>query len=151
MTAPDQTPAGQDGRYSLRLPCRRCPFRTDVRPYLRPSRAEHIAEGIDRGGDFACHKTTVKAQDDEGNQTLVDDPAVTKVCAGSLAIMIREDRLNQMARIAYRLEMFDPDGIDAFGVPVYDSFEDWVKAHHAAEAEGCVLDDDPGDFSDDNP
>ncbi len=145
---PGESADGGLGRYSLRVPCKRCPFRTDVPPYLR--RAESIAEGIDRGGDFACHRTTVKAEDDEGSSILVDDPAVSKVCAGSLAIMIREDSLNQMARIAFRLGMFDPDGIDAFGVPVYDSFADWVKAHHDAEAEGCVLDGDPGDITDDD-
>ena len=28
--------------YKLKSPCSNCPFRTDIRPYLRPDRAEEI-------------------------------------------------------------------------------------------------------------
>lgn len=122
-----------ENRYSLVKPCAHCPFRTDVPPYLYSSRAREIADSINGGGEFPCHKTTVASENEEGEEILVDDLSVSKICAGSLAIMIREGQLNQMAQIAHRLGMWNPENFDAGNLPVYDSFEDWVHAHVEAE------------------
>jgi len=127
MTTADRT---REHRYGLVSPCRNCPFRTDVEPYLRHDRAVEIVLGLRQGGEFACHKTTVRC-DDDGDDTLVDDPGTSRVCAGALGIMLREGQLNQMARISARLGLFDPARIDAAALPVYDSFDEWIAAHDA--------------------
>lgn len=123
MSAPEH-------RYGLRQPCRNCPFRKDVEPYIRHGRAQEIAAGIRQGGEFACHTTTVNATDDEGNDVRVDG-ARSRVCAGSLAVMVNEGSLNQMARIAERVGAFDPSKLNTS--TAYGSMFEFVRAHRVQD------------------
>ena len=44
--------------FNLKRPCANCPFRTDIRPFLRRDQAQQIADSLlDQQQTFACHKT----------------------------------------------------------------------------------------------
>jgi hypothetical protein len=121
----------RDHRYGLTRPCRKCPFRTDVEPYLRAERAREIALSIQTGGEFPCHTTTVLVEDEQGEQQLADDPARSRVCAGALGVQVRSGELNQMTRIAERLGVFDPERLDTSAV--YPSFLAFTRANRDAD------------------
>ena len=113
--------------YDLKSPCKNCPFRTDVTPYLRQERAEDIVEGIvDRQGTFTCHKTTVESEDDDGLGERVDGPNAQH-CAGALILLEKIGRPNQMMRIAHRLGMYDPDSLN-MDAPVFDDEDEFIEA-----------------------
>ena len=115
-----------DRRYAMVTPCPNCPFRLDVEPYLRPERAQEIADGIATGGEFACHKTTVSIEDGEGNETLVDS-SKSLFCAGAMATMVKSGFLNQMLRIAERQGWFDPEKLRKVRHLVSSSLGAWVQ------------------------
>jgi hypothetical protein len=72
----------------MKKPCEHCPFRHDVKPFLRPSRGEELAyHATNPYNSFPCHKTTVSADDDEGNMMCV---GTTKECAGFMTLQINE-------------------------------------------------------------
>lgn len=122
MNAP--LPTDSRARYGRRAPCAHCPFRSDIKPFLRDGRARQIAAALRCGGEFICHKTTVS--DDEGD--LHDVPGRSQVCAGALATMEREGFINQAMRIAERLGLYTVGRFTA-DAPVYDSLTHWVRAH----------------------
>lgn len=121
-------------RYGLRAACAKCPFRTDVPPYLRPGRAAEIAKALREGGEFPCHETTERRVDEAGEAYLADG-ARSRFCAGAMATMLTEGQPNQMLRIAIRLGWLDPDRLAAADIPVHPSLADWVRAHRLAEGE----------------
>lgn len=116
-------------RYSLRRPCLRCPFRTDVPGYLRRGRAVEIATAIAKGAEFACHQTTVPDPNDDN--ALRDDPHASKQCAGALIVMEKAETPNQAARVAERIGLYDRDRMD-LDAPVFDSLAAFV-AHHGED------------------
>ncbi len=115
-------------RYSLTAPCRHCPFRLDIEPYLRAERAREIAAALRGGAEFPCHATTVTVVDDEGDEHRTEGPR-SRFCAGALAVMENEDQPNQMARIAERFGWYDPAKIAAVRPLVHPSLSAWVNAH----------------------
>lgn len=119
-------------RYSLRTPCAKCPFRTDVDPYLRAGRAEEIARSLHEGAEFPCHETTVTVETEDGDTARVEGPR-SRFCAGAMATMEREGNPNQMLRIAERLGLYDQEKAAAARKLVYRSLSDWVMAHVRAE------------------
>lgn len=78
----------------VKKPCDQCPFRTDVKPFLHPKRAQEIAfSARNRFSDFPCHKTFNHVEEGEwehddrieginGNQPLT--------CAGFLSLRAHE-------------------------------------------------------------
>jgi hypothetical protein len=129
--------------YALTTPCRNCPFRTDISPYLRADRAREIAASLRDGGTFDCHKTiTFDDVDDDGE----DQPRRTgreQQCAGALIVMQREGFAGQMTRISGRLGLYDPDRLDV-DAPVFGSLGEWIRAQDGgdvptAEIDGEVL------------
>jgi len=70
-------------------PCKHCPFRHDVKPFLHPDRAAAIAYSIQNPyNDFPCHKTTeADEENDSGEMMYVDS---TKTCAGFLTLQANE-------------------------------------------------------------
>lgn len=71
----------------VKKPCQHCPFRTDVRPFLHPRRAEELAYNASNPyGSFACHKTL--GSDDEG-QTYISEASLE--CAGHLTMQYAEN------------------------------------------------------------
>lgn len=68
-------------------PCKHCPFRRDVTPFLHPKRAAEIAySSQNRYSDFPCHKTT-EFDDDSGEGFSTND---SKTCAGFFAMQLNE-------------------------------------------------------------
>lgn len=109
-------------RFDLTRPCKDCPFRTDIRPYLHPERAREIAEYMTKEGKtFPCHKTVTY----DGPR----DRSKEQHCAGALIFAENTGGVerNQMLRIAMRLRIFDPEALDTTS-PVYRSVEDMVRA-----------------------
>ena len=69
--------------FNLKRPCANCPFRTDIRPFLRRDQAQQIADSLlDQQQTFACHKTVDYSEDPAGR---VPDDA--QHCAGALIML----------------------------------------------------------------
>lgn len=67
----------------MKTPCKHCPFRSDIKPFLHPERAAEIAYAAEnRYSSFACHKTT------EYNEYIEDmeQTEKSKECAGFLTL-----------------------------------------------------------------
>lgn len=74
----------------MKKPCQHCPFRNDVKPFLRPERAEELAYSVSNPfNDFPCHKTTEYDEDDDGNGDMLH-AETSKTCAGFLTLRICE-------------------------------------------------------------
>ncbi len=112
-------------KYEKTTPCENCPFRSDVRPYLKKARVLEIERGLVRG-DFPCHKTTVptEGEDGEGDLRATEN---SQHCAGALIILEKMERPSQMMRICERLGLYDARKLN-MAAPVYDSFRQMVNA-----------------------
>lgn len=76
----------------MKSPCKHCPFRNDVTPFLHPERAEEIAYAAqNRYSEFQCHKTLEYDEDGED----LEVRARSKMCAGFLAMQINEGGVDQ--------------------------------------------------------
>ena len=71
----------------MKEPCDRCPFRSDVKPFLRPRRGEELAYATtNKYNSFPCHKTTVPDESSDSGNMLATDKS--KECAGFLTMQI---------------------------------------------------------------
>jgi len=71
----------------MKKPCKHCPFRIDVKPFLHPERGEELAYAAqNRYNSFPCHKTT-ESDDETGDCHEVES---SKQCAGFLTLMASE-------------------------------------------------------------
>lgn len=67
----------------IKVPCKHCPFRNDVTPFLHPDRAYEIASiSQNHYSTFPCHKTT--ESDDESGECYATNES--KECAGMLTM-----------------------------------------------------------------
>lgn len=99
----------------MKKACEHCPFRRDVRPFLRPERAEEIAyNALNRYGSFTCHKT-LECDDESGDNYTTH---TSKECAGHLTLQHHENGENY-----YSDEGFQPDP------NCYESAYDMVEAY----------------------
>ena len=105
----------------VKKPCKHCPFRRDVKPFLHPERAEEIAySACNPYSEFPCHKT-LDYDDGEGRRT-----GVTKTCAGFFAMQINEAGIEEPAGYVW------PDNVysDAFEMTqAYE--EEWNSRRRA--------------------
>jgi hypothetical protein len=108
-------------KYELTSPCGNCPFRHNVKPYLRAERVEEIRDGLVRG-EFPCHKTTVDTGD--GNKRETEH---SQHCAGALILKESLGESSQMMRICERLGMYDRTKLN-MEAPVFSSWEDMIEA-----------------------
>jgi hypothetical protein len=102
-------------QFSLRRPCRECPFRIDGDAVsLSPGRKEEIIEKLLSGehATFHCHKTVYRSDcrnhDDDGNFIPVD----IAHCAGAAAICRKFGRDTTVVQIASRLGIISYDHYD---------------------------------------
>lgn len=110
--------------YNLKKPCKHCPFRTDCRKgWLGESRADEIADSLERQQSFPCHETTEFYEDGEAVQTPEEEH-----CAGAMILLQSLGIPNQMMRIAHRLGIFNPDELDMQS-PVFETMEDFIDHH----------------------
>ncbi len=105
-------------------PCKRCPFRTDLEPYLRKARAEEIRDNLEGGGVFHCHETV----DYSGDEERVTDES--EVCAGSLILMEHQGgayETSNFVRILTRIGCLDLDKLN-LEAPVFRDWDGWIDA-----------------------
>jgi hypothetical protein len=114
----------------MSAPCDNCPFRTDIRGYLRPGRVREIANSLFRQQSFPCHKTTVPDGDDE----LTDGPN-SQQCAGAEIFLAKQGMSTQMSRIAGRLGL--PVAELDMDAPVCGSLRELLKVHRNTEPENA--------------
>lgn len=88
-------------KHTMANPCEHCPFRNDIKGYLRGDRVREIAESLFRGASFPCHKTT-EAWDDDGD---MHESENSQQCAGAEIFLAKQGMSTQMGRIAERLGM----------------------------------------------
>lgn len=116
----------------MNTPCKDCPFRTDVKPYLRAARVSELEGSLaHRGRDFTCHKTLVVDEDEDGGDedgegSLVPGPNAQR-CAGAAILLHKIGRENQMMRLEERLGLLDLSALD-MDAPVFDSFLEMKQA-----------------------
>lgn len=68
-------------------PCKYCPFRNDVTPYLHPQRAEEIAYAAENPySDFICHATIEYDGDEDYQGRPMGNFTKSKTCAGFLTL-----------------------------------------------------------------
>lgn len=83
----------------MKKPCKNCPFRHDVKPFLTASRGEELAYSTENPcNEFYCHTTTDSVDTDEGSETVCGER--TKICAGFLTM--------QVAASGEHIEGFEP-------------------------------------------
>lgn len=110
-------------RFAQPWPCTTCPFRNDIPFYLVAARAAGIAGALRTGGGFTCHKTVAWDDADHDTPTEVWTPAARQ-CAGALATLLANDeRLPDVAQVAYRLGLWDPG--ELAGAPVHPDLDTW--------------------------
>lgn len=69
----------------MKKPCKHCPYRNDVKPFLTPSRGEELAYlATNSFGSFPCHKTTQHHEESDIGEMIV--VGSTKECAGFLTL-----------------------------------------------------------------
>lgn len=80
--------------FDLKRPCAQCPFRTDIKPYLRAARAQEIVDAmVEHDGAFPCHKTIEHNEEGEGVMS-----RSSQHCAGALILLEKIDKPNQVMR-----------------------------------------------------
>lgn len=121
-------------KYDLKRPCAHCPFRNDIPAYLHPERVEEIRDALERGGSFACHKTTVPCDDEDEMESIgMIETEDSQFCAGAMILMEKDWSDNggvignQLLRIMHRLGAFDPSRLDLTST-VFDSFDEMIEA-----------------------
>jgi hypothetical protein len=103
----------------MAAPCKHCPFKRDVRPFLHPERAYDIACNAEsRHGTFPCHKTTQEDESEwgEGEMAIVE---TTKECAGHLCMKAQSN-----GSTFYDSEGFEPK-------PEWNCYENSHEMHAA--------------------
>jgi hypothetical protein len=112
-------------KFDLTKPCANCPFRSDIKPYLRRGGAASIATDITQNQrTFTCHKTTVTDPDDDS--AMMDGPNAQH-CAGALILLEKLKQPNQMMRWMERINMYDRTKLD-MNAPVFDTVKEFVRA-----------------------
>jgi Family of unknown function (DUF6283) len=112
--------------FDLKNPCEHCPFRSNIKGYLNKERVKEIVSSITEGdGTFSCHKHNEFADDDEGGVMETSD---SQHCAGALIFLEKQDRPNQMMRIAERLGIYDRKKLN-MKAPVFKNGAEMVKAN----------------------
>jgi hypothetical protein len=109
--------------FALKQPCADCPFRSDRPAFLRRDRAQGIADALEAGSSFSCHKTLLYDDSGRGEPT-----AKTAFCAGALVTLEKQGAPNQLMQIGERLGLYRPDELN-MDAPVYGSLAAWVDAH----------------------
>lgn len=74
----------------MKSPCKSCPYRRDVKPYLRPERGTELAYLPQNPyNDFFCHKTIEHGEDEYGHEdTYVGEDSL--LCAGFLTLRAQD-------------------------------------------------------------
>lgn len=113
--------------FSLKRPCKDCPFRRDKPSYLHAGWAERMVRELDEGTPFFCHASTTAP-----GIHVTDRRA--RYCAGHQLWALAQDRLPQTNVLAMALGLWSPEQLDAGAVPVIESASE-LLAHHGGHHE----------------
>ena len=121
--------------YTLTDPCSNCPFRKDKPFYLGADRAAGIAEDLEDGKTFYCHKTLdydIEPEYDEDGCE-VDKPdsnivSKSRACAGALITMEKSGYQSFIMQIAERFGLYDKSRLN-MNAPVFNSLKEWVESY----------------------
>lgn len=103
----------------MKEPCIHCPFRRDVRPFLRVERAKELAyAACNKYSEFHCHKTL--GHDEDEDDTMVVPTSLA--CAGFLTMQINQTGASV------------PDGFTLSDLAYEDHYE--MVAAYQDEADG---------------
>ncbi|MDO4897599.1 MAG: DUF6283 family protein [Moraxella sp.] len=121
-------------KFELKRPCKDCPFRNDKphqQGWLGEKRAMEIYENLLDGGCFPCHKTHDYLKDDGNGFTHQEGH---QFCAGALIMLENENKTahNQALRVAMRLRLYDPDGLD-MSSPVFNNGDEFIDWHGSSK------------------
>ena len=101
----------------IKKPCKHCPYRHDVKPFLHPERGEELAyTATNPYNSFPCHKTT--SHDDDGETV---GQAQWQQCAGFLTLMH-----NELGETPYDEDGFKPSPL------VYNEASEMAEAYAEA-------------------
>lgn len=108
-------------------PCQNCPFSKKQPGFLGKARATEIAEGLNHGESFSCHKTLDYK---DGNGRAIS--GVTVMCAGAALLLENIDKPNQLMQLAQRLGIMmakvfyqSPEGKEE----AFENFQDFIDHH----------------------
>lgn len=113
-------------RFDMTKPCEHCPFRNDIKAFLRKARIEELRDQLTENRTFACHETTSVTK----KQPRIRGKFAKRInqhCAGALILLRKTNTEGAMQQIAERLGLYDPSILD-MGSPVFDSWDDMVEA-----------------------
>lgn len=103
-------------KFNLSKPCKHCPFRNDITPFISPERAASICDAVLKGNKtFQCHETPSK---NGGSH-----------CAGALILTEKMKAANSLQQIAERLGLYDSKKLK-LDAPIYESHNEMVEAHN---------------------
>ncbi|MBE0467986.1 MAG: hypothetical protein IBX55_00460 [Methyloprofundus sp.] len=104
----------------LTKPCKNCPFRKDIRPYLFKDRAKEISDSlVKEGKGFPCHKTVDYAD--------IDNREDREQCAGAMIMLRKMGRENTLMQVMERLGAFDPNNLD-MRASIFESDNEFIQA-----------------------
>lgn len=110
--------------WKIKRPCEHCPFRRDVRPFLRNSFARQLTTELRNDMNwFACHETTGATN---GKRIRA---ANQSHCIGAAIVLWRDGLVNLSTRLALHLNMITMDDLQR-PAPVFDTLEEF-EAHHS--------------------
>jgi hypothetical protein len=119
-------------RFNLKRPCAHCPFRSDVKGFLNPERAEEITTAVlQEDKTFTCHETITGEHDldDDGIPYAYHPGAEDQHCAGALILIEKTRSANQMVQLAERLGLWDKSKMH-FDAPVFETAADMIAAQN---------------------
>ena len=126
-------------KFTMRAPCAKCPFRTDIRPFLTPGRAREIATALTAlDQTFQCHETVDydRATDEDGDVCPAAAARSPKAqhCAGAMIMLEHMERPNQMMRICERIGEYDRTKLD-MAAPVFTTAAAFIQAQRRKTAD----------------
>lgn len=111
-------------------PCKNCPFRKDVEPFLSKERAQEILRQLELGESFSCHETVDYSDpieiDEDGNER--NWGGNRRQCAGATWVLLKTQNPNQLMQLGERLLGIDWKAVMRNGDVVFDSPQEMIDA-----------------------
>ena len=107
--------------FKVKTPCKDCPFRNDIEPFLTKERVKEIIQAITNDNTFYCHKTIYSNEYEEL------DKKKGSHCVGALILLHKENKIkaNFLLRLALMGKMFKVEDLD-LKAPVFESFVEMI-------------------------
>ena len=103
--------------FALKKPCKDCPFRSDIIPFLSKDRVTNIEDNLVKQGlNFSCHKTVDYGGDEP-------DSSKSTNCAGAMILLTKINKTTQSMQFAERMGLHDFSTLD-MDAPVFNTFEE---------------------------